>query len=149
MLANDLRVLFMKNVWVCFGVWVLFFFNSQQEAIKRVWGKFCTAALDRPLDSARSPSMKNSEAYIATLLGYIRHNIIQGINIIHIVQATCFALLRTGCISWPPLTVTGKNNYAVSFLGAILRKKQQPPPQGRKTCQHGKQRHVWAGEFHS
>lgn len=24
MLANDLRVLFMKNVWVCFGVWVWF-----------------------------------------------------------------------------------------------------------------------------
>lgn len=23
MLANDLRVLFMKYVWVCFGVWVL------------------------------------------------------------------------------------------------------------------------------
>lgn len=32
-------------------------------------------------------------------------------------------------------------------LGPELRKKY-PPPQNRKTCQQGKQRHLWVGEFH-
>lgn len=36
----------------------------------------------------------------------------------------CFALPGTGCISYPLLTITSKNNYAFSFLGAILRKKR-------------------------
>jgi len=34
MLANDLRVLFMKNAWVWFGVWFVFFLIPSKRQLR-------------------------------------------------------------------------------------------------------------------